>query len=93
MAKRRQLFHDQGTREKIQASLIITRLTKHVAGKIEMSASQVAAGLGLLRKVIPDLSSVELSGGTTVRVISPTPMTDEEMATAHGVERPADTRH
>jgi hypothetical protein len=49
-------------RVKIQKSNILTALIQHATGKREMSATQVTAGLGLLKKVLPDLSSVELSG-------------------------------
>lgn len=38
------------------------RLEQHVLGKVEMSATQVSAALGLLRKCVPDLSNVEHTG-------------------------------
>lgn len=46
-------------RTKIGNSQILKRLVEHVEGKCEMSSTQVAAGLGLLRKVLPDLSAIE----------------------------------
>ena len=49
-------------RTRIQTSMIIERLNAFTAGKTEMSRGQVAAALGLLRKTLPDLSSVELGG-------------------------------
>lgn len=49
-------------RVKIQNSNILNALIKHVEGKQDMSASQVSAGLGLLKKVLPDMSSVEITG-------------------------------
>ena len=49
-------------RVKIQNSNILNALIEHVEGKREMSATQVSAGLGLLKKVLPDLSSVEVTG-------------------------------
>jgi len=49
-------------RLKIQKSNILNVLLQHVDGRREMSATQVQAGLGLLKKVLPDLQSVELSG-------------------------------
>ena len=52
-------------RVKIQNSNIITALLKHVGGKQEMSATQVTAGLGLLKKVLPDLQAVTISGDAT----------------------------
>lgn len=50
------------TRAKIATSQITNRLTDHINGKVEMSATQVTAALGLLRKTLPDLSATELSG-------------------------------
>jgi len=44
-------------RVKIQNSNILNALIEHVEGIREMSASQVSAGLGLLRKVLPDLAA------------------------------------
>lgn len=44
-------------RVKIQNSNILNALIEHVEGKREMSSSQVTAGLGLLRKVLPDLAA------------------------------------
>lgn len=49
-------------RVKIQNSNIVSALLRHVEGKQEMSATQVTAGLGLLKKVLPDLQSVTHSG-------------------------------
>lgn len=50
-------------REKIRNSQILTCLIQHVEGKRKMSSSQVTAGLGLLKKCLPDLSSVSLENG------------------------------
>ena len=49
-------------RVKIQNSNILNALIEHVEGKREMSPTQVSAGLGLLKKALPDLSSVEVTG-------------------------------
>lgn len=49
-------------RVKIQNSNILNALVEHVEGKREMGASQVTAGIALLKKVLPDLSAVEVSG-------------------------------
>lgn len=56
--------HDDKTRKKIQASQLINRLTNHALGKLEkpMEASQVRAAEILLKKTIPDLSNVEMTG-------------------------------
>jgi hypothetical protein len=44
-------------RVKIQNSNILNALIEHVEGKRDMSATQVSAGLGLLKKVMPDLAA------------------------------------
>jgi hypothetical protein len=49
-------------RVKIQNSNIITALIDHALGKREMSSTQVAAGLGLAHKVLPNLQAVTLAG-------------------------------
>ena len=49
-------------REKIKNSNILNALVEHVEGKREMSSSQVTAGLGLLKKVMPDITHNEHSG-------------------------------
>lgn len=49
-------------RVKIQNSNILNALIEHAEGTREMSATQVSAGLGLLKKVLPDLQAVQLSG-------------------------------
>jgi hypothetical protein len=46
-------------RGKIANSNILKALIEHVEGTREMSATQVSAGLGLLRKVMPDLSAAD----------------------------------
>ncbi len=56
-ARTTRIFHDENTRKKIQASQLINCLTKHVLGKSEMSSTQVAAALGLLKKTLPDLAA------------------------------------
>lgn len=49
-------------RVKIKNSNILNALIEHVEGKREMSATQVSAGLGLLKKAMPDLQSITLQG-------------------------------
>jgi hypothetical protein len=60
-------------RVKIKNSNILNALIEHVEGKREMSATQVSAGIGLLRKVLPDLSSAEIKSDTTVRYVARVP--------------------
>lgn len=49
-------------RAKIKNSNILNALIEHIQGSREMSATQVSAGLGLLKKVMPDLSSTTIAG-------------------------------
>ena len=49
-------------RHKIRNSNILNALVEHAEGTREMSSTQVTAGLGLLKKCLPDLASIELSG-------------------------------
>lgn len=62
MAARKNLSHDQRTREKIQTSQLINRLQSFANGEIELTTGQIKAIEVLLKKSLPDLSSVELSG-------------------------------
>lgn len=54
--------HDENTRAKIKVGNIIARLNKLIDGEIEMPPHAVTAALGLLKKALPDLTSVEHSG-------------------------------
>jgi hypothetical protein len=65
VARRLQLKHTAETRQKIQTSQLINRLTDHAFGKVEMSATQVRAAEILLRKTIPDLSTYHIDGQVT----------------------------
>ncbi len=66
MAERKNTRIDQKTRDKIKASQIINRLTKHVNNEdadIEvMSASQIKAAEILLKKILPDLKQIDIDG-------------------------------
>lgn len=49
-------------RVKIQNSNVLNALIEHAEGSREMSGTQVTAALGLLKKALPDLSTVTLQG-------------------------------
>lgn len=67
MAPRKQLWHPDAVREKIQASQLVNRLTRHaLSDEPIMDASQVTAATKLLNKVLPDLSATTLSGSLDV---------------------------
>lgn len=58
MAKRLNVNHDERTRQKIQTSQLINRLNDYANGKITLDSGQVKAIEILLRKTLPDLSSI-----------------------------------
>lgn len=62
MAARLRKTHQEEIRTKIQASQILNRLQDHLDGSIELSATQVKVAEILLKKTLPDLQSIELSG-------------------------------
>lgn len=62
MAARLNRKHQESVREKIRASQIVNRLENHVFGEVDLSATQVSAALGLLKKCVPDLTAAQLSG-------------------------------
>jgi hypothetical protein len=51
--------------------MLINRVQDHALGKLKMSSSQLTAALGLLRKVLPDLTSQDLNikGGLEMAII------------------------
>lgn len=46
-------------KDAIKAGVIVQRLQAHVEGRIELTNSQVRAGLGLLNKVLADQKAVD----------------------------------
>jgi hypothetical protein len=80
MAARKQLFHPDDVKAKIQTSQLINRLTEHALSELPiMDASQVNAAKILIGKVLPDVKAVEHSGELNLRH-SLTDMSDEELA-------------
>jgi hypothetical protein len=73
---RKRIWTPDIVRQRIQTSMIANRLTDHVLGKCEMSATQVSAALGLLRKTLPDMSAVAHSGSIDMQ---PQEMTDSAL--------------
>lgn len=49
-------------RTKIRNSKILNNLIEHAEGSRDMTSTQVQAGLGLLKKALPDLQAVSLEG-------------------------------
>jgi hypothetical protein len=56
-------------RRKLQASGVLNRLISYVNGEITLETSQVTAALGLLRKCLPDLATVEHKGEVATRYV------------------------
>lgn len=61
-ARKLRKLHSEEIRQKIQASVLVTRLHKHVMGEVEMSASQVNAANSLLDRSVPKLSQIQHVG-------------------------------
>jgi hypothetical protein len=59
--KRNAMAHEEA-RRKIKTTQLINRLQDHVFGKIDLSQSQVSATGLLLKKVLPDLAVMQLTG-------------------------------
>lgn len=62
MAARLRTRHQEEVRTKIQTSQLINRLENHALDGAELSATQIKAIEILLRKNLPDLSQVEITG-------------------------------
>ena len=86
MPKRNRPGLSENTRKRIQTTMIAERLTKHVLGDVEMTATQVTAALGLLRKTLPDLQQQEIKAEVNqkTRVVSNEPLTEDEWSDQYG---------
>jgi hypothetical protein len=63
MAARKQLWHPDDVKQRIQASQLLNRLHDHaLSAEPVMTDSQVRAAFGLLSKVVPDLKAIEHTG-------------------------------
>jgi hypothetical protein len=62
MAARINLKHDSATRAKIQTSQLVNRLNKIALGEVVVDQTQLRAIEILLRKALPDLSTITLQG-------------------------------
>lgn len=67
-------------RAKIRNSNILNALVEHVEGRREMAPSQVTAGLGLLKKVLPDLTHTEHANDPDNPLTRPDELSDAELA-------------
>jgi len=65
MAARKRTWTPDIVRERIRVSMLRHRLENHVLGKCELSPTQVRAAEVLLKKCLPDLTAVALSGSVS----------------------------
>lgn len=61
-ATKRNAMRIEEARQKIRTTQLINRLQDHALGKVDMSSTQVKSVEVLLRKSLPDLATVELTG-------------------------------
>ena len=89
-ARTRRIAVDDNTRAKIQTTQIAKRLMDHILGNIELSATQVTAALGLLKKTLPDLQSLEVDQTINDErsVINAKPVSENEWETEYSLESP-----
>ena len=77
MAARLHRLHQDDIRRKIQASVIIDRLEKHVKGELELTATQISAAQTLLDRSVAKLSQIQHTGadGGPIELAWPLPQT------------------
>jgi hypothetical protein len=84
MAARKRNWTPEKVRERIRTSMLVRRLQKYALGEkeqgaaVDLSAGQLKAIEILLRKQLPDLTSVEHSGEIKNRDITDQPPTAEQ---------------
>lgn len=62
MAARNRVGLSEATRARIQTTMLVERLQNHILGEVEINQTQMRAIEILLKKTLPDLSSIEISG-------------------------------
>ena len=82
MAARNRVGLSEYTRQRIQSTVLVKRLSDHAVGKCEMSATQVQAARILLGKSLPDLQAIEHSGKDGGAIVNKI-----EVALVHGQGR------
>jgi len=83
--------HTRLVRERIQVSMLVSRLTRHVRGELELTMTQLRAAEILLRKALPDLSSIDYTGEIRHRHV--TELSDAELIAIaeRGIEGDSET--
>lgn len=80
--------NDESIRARIKTALLVETLQADALGTltnndgelVELSEGRRKSALGLLRKTLPDLAAVELSGSVTATVVARRPLTEDEWA-------------
>lgn len=73
MAARKQIFHPEEIKKKIQTSQLINRLQENALSDEEfMTAGQIKSAEALLDRVVPKLKAIEHSGEVGVTVVRKT---------------------
>lgn len=86
MAAPKRMWTPAIVRERIQVTKLQQRLENHALGLVDMSATQIKAAEILLKKTVPDLSSVEHSGEIRQKVALE--LTDEQLIDIAARSRP-----
>lgn len=99
MAARKLTAQSALVRERIRTTQLLNRLQNYLLGKkdrrtkreLDLKPHQVAGILGLLRKVVPDLQSIEHLGEIEVKhqQVAADPLTPEQWEEKFGGERRA----
>ena len=76
-ARNKKIRHDDETRAKIQAAQIINRFHACIMGEVTLDSQQVSCGKTLLAKVLPDLSSAEMTSEVTHTYVARMPASTE----------------
>jgi hypothetical protein len=90
MAARKNLVHSELVRERIRTSALVNFLTNYALGKHKKAVdpARITAALGVLRKALPDLASVEHSGEVKLQCdVSANPLTPEAWDQEYGADR------
>ena len=95
-ARVKKIRHDENTRAKIKVGNILTRLHGLIAGTVDMPPHAVSAALGLLKKVLPDVTSVEITADITTSKVIRTPSISPDNASwlqQHGENNASEKIH
>lgn len=88
MAAKYRRWTPEVVRQRIRTALLVKALQDHAIRGTSMAQSQIAAALGLLRKVMPDLTAMQHSGSVAndVRELSSVEL-DRRIAALEGEAR------